>query len=289
MFMKSSRYLIVGGDDRLVELASIYERNGFDISTYGMGKVEIKNVENHPSLDEALENADVVVCPIPFSKDVTKINSKYSKVDIEIEELFKKLRKDQTLILGAINNYSKELAIKYGIEYIDYFSDESYQILNTIPTAEGALSIIINETSGTLFGSKILVLGYGRIGRLLSAYLKGLGAEVYVEARKDSDLAWINAGGMTAIQLNELSLHLEEMDVIVNTVPAMILDCRLLELVKKEVFILDLASNPGGIDFACASEKGIKTVHALGIPGKVACKSAAAYIYETINKLLKNS
>lgn len=136
IYMKSSRYLIVGGDDRLVELAKIYERNGFDISTCGMDMVEIKNVENHLSLDDALKNSDIVVCPIPFSKDVYKINSKYSKADIEIEELFKKLRKDQILILGAINNYGKELALKYGIEYIDYFKDEGYQILNTIPIGE---------------------------------------------------------------------------------------------------------------------------------------------------------
>jgi dipicolinate synthase subunit A len=285
--MKSSRYLIVGGDDRLVELATIFERNGMAISTYGMDKVEIKNVENHLYLEEALANSDVIVCPIPFSKDVHKINSKYSSVDIEIEELFKK-GTGKKLILGAINNYSKELAKKYSIEYSDYYNDEGYQILNTIPTAEGALSIIINETMETLFGSKVLVLGYGRIGKLLSEYLKGLNAEVYVEARKDSDLTWINARGMKAVSIEQLPSYLGEMDVIVNTVPAMMLDCGMLDLVKKEVFILDLASTPGGVDFAYAADKGIKTVHALGIPGKVACRSAAIYIYDTIKKILQD-
>ena len=85
--MKSSGYLVVGGDDRLVELTKIFERNGFDISTYGMDKVEIKNVRNHPSLDDALKNCGVVVCPIPFAKDADKINSKYSNAEIKIEEL----------------------------------------------------------------------------------------------------------------------------------------------------------------------------------------------------------
>lgn len=287
--MKSSRYLIIGGDDRLVELAEIFERNGMNISTYGMDKVEIKNVENYLSLDAALENSDIVVCPIPFSKDVHKVNSKYSSVDIEIEELFKKLEPGKKLILGAINNYSKELAKKYGIEYVDYHKDEGYQILNTIPTAEGALAIIINETRETLFRSKILVLGYGRIGRLLSEYLKNLNAEVYVEARKDSDLTWINARGMKAVPIEELPLYLGEMNTIVNTVPAMMLDCGKLDLVKKDVFILDVASTPGGIDFSYAAEKGIKTVHALGIPGKIACHSAAVYIYDTIQKILSDS
>ena len=286
--MKSSRYLIVGGDDRLVELAAIFEKNGMAISTYGMDKVEIKNVENYLQMDEALENSDVIVCPIPFSKDVHKINSKYSSVDIEIEELFKKLGTGKKLVLGAINNYSKELAKEYSVEYLDYYNDEGYQILNTIPTAEGALSIIINETRDTLFGSKVLVLGYGRIGKLLSEYLKGLNADVYVEARKDSDQNWINARGMKAVPLEQLPSYLGEMDVIVNTVPAMMLDCGMLELVKEEVFILDLASTPGGIDFAYAAKKGIKTVHALGIPGKIACRSAAVYIYDTIAKILKD-
>ncbi|HYE83909.1 MAG TPA: dipicolinate synthase subunit DpsA [Clostridia bacterium] len=284
--MKSSRYLIVGGDDRFVELAAIFERNGMNISTYGMDKAEIKNVKNHTSLDDALKNSDIVVCPIPFSKDVHKLNTRYSSADIEIEELFKKLGTGKKLLLGAINNYSKELAERYGIKYTDYFKDEGYQILNTIPTAEGALSIIINETRETLFGSKILVLGYGRIGKLLSEYLKALKGSVYVEARKDSDLVWINARGMKAVPQRELPEYLGEMDVIVNTVPAMMLDCRLLDHVREDAFILDLASAPGGVDFSYAANKGIRTVHALGIPGKIACRSAAVYIYDTINKIL---
>lgn len=287
--MKCSRYLIVGGDDRLAELAGIFERNGITVSTYGMDMIEIKNVNNYLSLDTALENSDIIICPIPFSKNISKINSKYASVDIEIEELFKKLGTEKKLILGAINNYSKELAKKYNIEYTDYNKDETYQILNTIPTAEGALSIIISETSKTVFGSKILVLGYGRVGKQISEYLKALRAEVYVEARKDPDLAWITAKGMKAVPIEDLPLYVGDMDVIVNTVPAMMLDCRLLDLVKSDVFILDLASTPGGTNFAYAAEKAVKTVHALGIPGKVACRSAATYIYNAIQKILHDS
>ncbi len=282
--MKSPGYLIIGGDDRLVELAKIMERNGYDVSCYGMDLVEIENVRNHLSLDEALKDSNVVICPVPFAKDGTKINSRYAKTDIGIDELFGKLKKGQRLLLGAMNNYGKELAERYGVDYIDYYKDEGYQILNTIPTVEGALSIIINSTDTTLFGSKVLVLGYGRIGRLLSAYLKSLGAEVYVEARKDDQLAWIKANAMKAVPLSELQSCLGNMNVIVNTVPSMLLNSSMLELVSREAFILDVASAPGGTDFASAAEKGIKAVHALGIPGKVACKSAAAYIYETIIK-----
>lgn len=285
--MKSLKYLIVGGDDRFVELAVMFKLGKADITTYGMDLKALNDIKNYSTLDEALENSDIVICPIPFSKDIHKINTKYSGIDIEIEELFKKLGKGKKLILGAINNYSKDLAEKYGIEYWDYHKDEGYQILNTIPTAEGALSILINETKETLFGSRILILGYGRIGRLLSEYLKALGAKVYVEARKEPDLSWINARGMHAVPLKEIPMYLRDMDIVVNTVPAVILDKSMIDFVKKDTLILDLASLPGGTDFDYASEKGIKTIHALGIPGKIACKSAAVYIYETIKDHLR--
>ena len=44
----------------------------------------------------------------------------------------------------------------------------------------------------------------------------------------------------------------------------------MLENMAKHTVIIDLASPPGGTDFALATEMGIKTIHALGLPGKVA-------------------
>lgn len=283
---KQLRLLIAGGDDRLVELARMYKQKEFHISTYGMDKISIEGIKNFETMEEAFDNSDMVICPVPFSKDATKLNTKYSDKDIYIEEFFSKFKSGKTLLLGAINNYSKELAKKYGIEYIDYYNDEGYKIMNTIPTAEGALSIIISETSVTLFRSKVLVLGYGRIGKLLSEYLKELGAEIFVEARKDSDLTWIETKGMKAVPLWKLDKYIGNMDVIVNTIPALVLNSSMLSNVKTDALLLDLASNPGGIDYKYAEKNNIKVVHALGIPGKVACKSAAKYIYDTIERLI---
>ena len=47
-------------------------------------------------------------------------------------------------------------------------------------------------------GSRVLVIGYGRVGRLLAHRLKGLGARVTVSARSFRDLAWIEAYGYCA-------------------------------------------------------------------------------------------
>ncbi len=280
-------FLIVGGDDRLVELANILSRNGSSVYTYGLEKAANCKAENINSLEEAVEKCDVIIGPIPFAKDVDKLNTSYAAEPIEIESLFSKIPQDKKLFFGALNKKARELAEKHGINYTDYYQDESYQILNTIPTAEGAVALMVSETDRTVYDRNILVLGYGRIGKVLSEYIKAMGAKVYVEARKEEDLTWIKTRGMNAVPLENLEKVVGDMDIIVNTVPALILDSTKLALLKNDVFLLDLASLPGGIDYAFAREKGLKTIHALGIPGKIAAKSAAEYIYDTINKLLK--
>lgn len=283
---KNLRYLIIGGDDRFIELANLYKKNRYDVSIFGFELADIKTIKHYDNIDEAVDKSNIIICPLPLAKDGTKLNTYYSKNDIEIEELLNKVTDEKILFVGAVNNYSKTVADKYKVSYIDYYIDESYQILNTIPTAEGALAIMINETSITLFESNVLILGYGRIGKVLSEYIKALGANVYVEARKEKDLTWITSKRMKAVPLSNLKEYIEDMDIIVNTIPSLIIDQSLLDMVKKDAFLLDLASKPGGINFEYAKEKGIKTIHALSIPGKIASKSAAQYIYDTINKLL---
>lgn len=282
-------FLIIGGDDRLVELANIFSGKGYTVYTHGMEKAANCQAENITSLDEAVAKCDVIIGPIPFSKEVNKVNSSFSEAPIEIENLFSKITPDKKVYFGAMNKNARELAEKYNIQYTDYHQDESYQILNTIPTAEGAIALMVSETEKTVFGSNVLILGYGRIGKLLSEYAGALGANVWVEARREDDLTWIKAKGMQAVPLWKLQDYVGSMDIIINTVPAMLLDARMLELVKKDVLILDLASMPGGVDFSLAKHIGIKTIHALGIPGKIAAKSAAEYIYDTIIKQLKGN
>ena len=60
-----------------------------------------------------------------------------------------------------------------------------------------------------------------------------------------------------------------------------------LDSFNKEITIIDVASNPGGIDKEYAKEKGIKVITALGIPGKEMPKTAAKYIKNVVDKIIK--
>lgn len=160
-------------------------------------------------------------------------------------------------------------------------------ITNAVPTAEGAIEIAMSETPITLHGSKCLVTGYGRIGKILAKMLRGIGAKVSVEARKYADLALIEGHSCEAIALGELAHHVGEYDIIFNTVPTMLFDREILCKVKKDALIIDLASRPGGVDFDAAAELGVKVIWALSLPGKVAPVSAGAIIKDTIVNVLK--
>lgn len=61
---------------------------------------------------------------------------------------------------------------------------EELAVLNTIATAEGAIEIAIANTNKILHGSNVLVLGFGRIGKVLARKLAGLSTKVTCAARK---------------------------------------------------------------------------------------------------------
>ena len=91
-----------------------------------------------------------------------------------------------------------------------------------------------------------------------------------VGAQRYEDLAWAAAYGYEPEKLENLSCELGGFDLIVNTIPAMVLDWRRLGWVNPDAFLLDLASAPGGVDQAAAKELGLRVLQAPGLPGRTA-------------------
>lgn len=281
---------IIGGDLRIVKLVEMLAEDKFEIKTYAMEKADsiskLKNVEICETLKEAIKDTDIVISSIPLSSNNTDINIAFSEKNVKLEELANELE-GKTFIAGNIKNEFKLLIKNKNVRVIDLLEREELVVLNAISTAEGAIQIAMEETKITIHGSKILVLGFGRIGKVLSKMLNGIGAEVYCEARRDADLAWIKAYGYKPVILNELNESLEKFDIIINTIPSIVLEEDRLKLLKNDCLIIDLASNPGGVDRNAAQNLGIKTIWALALPGKVAPITSAEFIKNTIYNTFK--
>lgn len=279
---------IIGGDLRQLAAAAFMERDGYDITLYGFDEADTHGMKTSKDAERAL-SADAVILPVPVSFDGKYINIPFSKNTLSIDELVLKLNPAAMVFGGQIKPELEQKLEKRGIKYCDYLKREELAIRNAVPTAEGAIEIAISETPITLHGSKCLVMGYGRIGKILSKMLFGMGANVSVEARKYADLAMIEGHGSHALSLGELSHHIHEFDIIFNTVPALILNRELLKNVKKDTLIIDLASRPGGVDFAAAADLGIRVIWALSLPGKVAPITSGAIIKDTIVNVLNET
>ena len=281
---------VVGGDLRIVKLIEMLVSDGYTVYTYGLEQAEellsLENVEMCPTVEEVIAASEVVIGPIPVTSDRRNLSMPFSNVKLPIEEFVSKVN-CRALIAGTLFEEQKKVLEEKNVKYIDVLKREEFTVLNTIATAEGTIQIAMEETQKTVHGSKVLILGFGRIGKVLAKMLDGIGAKVYCEARKNEDISWIKAYGYEPIYLNELNENLGKFDIIINTIPFQILDNERLDLVKKDAVLIDVASNPGGIDRKAAKEKDLKVIWALSLPAKVAPLTSAAYIKETIYHVLK--
>lgn len=273
---------VMGGDQRQIALAKFLREDGWDTVTWGLEKGDA----NHSvPLDRAL-SLDILILPLPVCRGA-ELNLPLTDTKLTASDLWRRLSADHILLGGAVGALEKDLKENYGLEIWDYYNREDVQIANAIPTAEGAIMRMMEETDQTVQDSRCLVMGYGRIGKALAHRLQALGAVVTVAARKTSDLAWIRACGSRAVLLADRKEKLGEYDVIFNTVPALVLDESDFSLIKPNCLLVELASMPGGFDIDAVKQTGLQVIEERGLPGKVAPVSAARAIRDGIYRIFE--
>lgn len=284
----SKKLLVLGGDMRIVALANYFARGGFDVVAFGFGEdIAFDGLVTRASdLDGALQDRDIVIAGLPVTNDDITVRTPLYDGKIYFYELFKKMRKNQWLIGGKITKKVQNLGTIYNIPIVDYFEREELTVLNAIPTAEGAVELAMRELPITIHGSRALVLGFGRVGKALAKTLYALGADTFVEARKFEDLSWIQCYGYHSVYLPDLPAQLGGFDMVFNTIPHEILTRELLERLRKDCLVVDLASLPGGVDFDAAQQLGLRAISALSLPGKVAPQTAGEMIAHTIVNII---
>ncbi len=279
---------VVGGDARQVKLCNLLANDGHKVFSYALDKAKLsENVIRGGDISGLSQKFDCIILPVPICSEGSRLNAPFTAYAYHTDDLFSLFSPGQTVIAGRVSNDLFTKAGRNGIRLYDYLEREDFTVLNSIPTAEGAIEVAMRELDTTLNRKKCLVIGFGHIGKLLSAYLRGLGAKVSASARKFGDLAWISAYGYDAVETSKIKDTLSKYDIIFNTVPALILNEDTLSHVRGDAFICDLASKPGGVDFNAARELGLHTVQALSLPGKCSPLSAAAAMRDTIYNILE--
>ena len=272
--------LLVGGDKRRTSLAKYLEDKGFSVIKILPGE------GNTFELKEKLEKAKLVVLPVPVMSD-EYIFAPLSERELKARDLVDLLHPNLLLLGGRMTKDFMEMLDEKKIRYIDYYNREELSVYNAIPTAEGAVRIAMQEMPVTIHGTKILIIGFGRVGKVCADRFSAMGADVTVAARSIKDRAWVDSFKMKATEIKDIEHTIEKVDLVINTVPALVLNRNILEHVKKDCLIIDLASKPGGVDFAASAEMGIKTIWALSLPGKEAPVTAGSILGDAIYNIIR--
>lgn len=256
--MQEKSFAVIGSDGRQQAAAEALRAEGYRV--YGPEKISL---------------ADYILLPMPLSAERT-----------ELVTLLKAAKKGAVAFAGRVSEEAAGAAGEAGVELLDYLKREELAVSNAIPTCEGAIEILLRERPVTLWHSRVLVTGFGRIAKLLSHKLAAMGAEVIVAARRPGDRAMAQAMGYRAVEIAALKEECAAADVVVNTVPTRLITGEMIEGMKKQAFLLDLASAPGGIDLAAAGTAQIRAVWALSLPTRSAPATAGQFVVQTVLQMI---
>jgi dipicolinate synthase subunit A len=241
---------------RQAKLAELLAADGHEVSTFAIDKLRFEgDVRREELARTATQGADCVILPLPLQSREGMLSAPLSSGLHTIHEILSVLSPGQTICAGRVDGASRKLAETMELTLIDYLQREELAVANAVAAAEGAIGLIMQETPITVAGSECLILGFGRIGKLLSHRMKGLGAHVTATARSVSDLAWIRAYGYGAEETGKLDGKLSRFDVVVNTIPGRVIGESHLRELKKDCLCLDLASKPGGGELRLAKAR----------------------------------
>ncbi|MDE6470995.1 MAG: NAD(P)-binding domain-containing protein [Eubacterium sp.] len=203
------------------------------------------------------ESADFVVLPIPVKK--------YMFDNLEGKTVF-----------YGVGDYKG----------FDYNKIKAFLLENAFLTSEGAIALYKENSNMSIYNSKVLITGYGRIAQALHKALTALGADVTICSRSKESIALSIFNGAKHIGFDELKVK-NNYDIVFNTVPHIIFTRPELDALDDDVTLIDLASFPGGVDTLYANSKGIKLIDGKRLPSRYSKKSAGYLIGKTVHQIIK--
>ncbi|MGG4043416.1 MULTISPECIES: dipicolinate synthase subunit DpsA [Paenibacillus] len=283
--------VFLGGDARQIEVIRKCSEMDATVSVVGFDKLNerVLGVSWERLSSELLSAADVLVLPVVGCDDTGAIQTPYSGESLKLlDEHLAALPSHCTVYTGMAKPYLRSLCASHEVRLMELLDRDDVAIFNSIPTAEGALVMAIQNTPFTIHGSDCIVLGLGRTGFTMAKSLQGLGAKVRAGVRSEKDFARAEVMGWEPFLTRDLEDHVRSVDLIFNTIPTMIVTAQILSRMPQSAVIIDLASAPGGCDFRYAEKRGIKALLAPGLPGIVAPKTAGMIIANALVQLISD-
>ncbi len=273
------KILVVGGDRRALLMAPMLAGAGYEVRTLGLAAGDEKQAD--------IAGADALLMPYPFAVRDGNVPT-LTGLTLHPGDVLECAGNGTAVLAGqGLEPYiaaEKALGKKLGLAY--YTSHEPFVQKNAELSAEAALFEAMGRSQRALMDQAVLVMGYGRFGRALALRLRAVGAKVWVAARREAARLLAGEEGMHPIMPEEIAEVAPELGMVLNTVPAPIIDTQALKALPKGAWLLELASAPYGFNRDEARRLDLKSDVLPGLPAKYACESAALALKEAAMRLL---
>lgn len=276
------KFALTGGDGRFVRLCRLLRADGHEVRPFALEK-ELPDCAD--SAAEALDGADCLILPLPCLRD-GHLNAPFSAMEHDARDILRHAAPGTVVCAGMSGELRSECE-SLGLPLYDYFEREDFALQNALLTVEGCIGLLLRESERSLHGSRVLICGFGRIGKMLAPRLLSLGARVTVAARSAGALAWARSMGCETLRLGR-DRPGGDYDAAINTIPAAIFGPSELESLRP-ARLYELASAPYGFDADAALRLGLKLTRAPGLPGKCAPESAAEAVRDSVYAILEES
>ncbi len=276
---------VIGGDHRAVYVAEELLSQGAMVRLVGLENLADSGVQTVDDVAAGVQGADAVIFPLPGVSDDGEIETPGEPLSLREEDLTS-LPVGTPVFTGFARKRVSDIAGRLGLKLVEVAKRDDFAILNSIPSAEGAIQMAMEHLATTIHSSSTFILGFGRVGSTLARALIGMGAKVTIVARDAAQRARALEMGCRALDFGQLPSSIGEADLVFNTVPALVLNARMLKCTRTDVVIIDVASKPGGTDFETAARLQRLALLAPSLPGRVAPKTAGRILGRVIADLL---
>lgn len=265
------RVLVFGGDKRYEEVVNYLKKANYDVDV----SLDIEKI--NPSI------YDGIILPVLGIDDGYKVGSEFLGKDFFVDT------KEQVKIFSGIKTKALNSMLTMANRECLYLMQESDVVRqNIVPTVEGILADIIDNTDVTIHDSNIMVIGYGNVGKYLVNVLDNLKANVHIGINQEDDYNHLMSDGKKVFFTNDslMNAYLRISDIIINTAPSLVLRKEHIPYINDNAYILDIASKPYGIDQDAFNKNNVDFKIYSSIPSKVAPKTAGMILARKIKSKL---
>ncbi|HMM05737.1 MAG TPA: dipicolinate synthase subunit DpsA [Clostridiales bacterium] len=275
---------VLGGALREKIVAARLQEEGFPVSVCA---VEGMNDIAEATVCDCVRDATVLILPVASNDESGKIFAPAAEESLYFgEEEMRLLAEGAVIYCGVASKMLKAAAKRLNHKLVEVMEIDAVAVPNGVLTAEGTLYLAMARFPVAISELKVAVFGYGRVGKATAELFRALQAKVIVFSRNKKEIAEGRRDHIDMRFYNGVHAVLTKTDLVINTVPAIIVNEQMMCHMSKEVLLIDLAAAPGGVDREVAKERGIEVLNAPGIPGKYAPVSAGKILADFFVKEL---